>query len=238
MVCSNCGKEVRENATFCEECGAPLEEPVVIKMTKEDIKGATKNAKSSTLNGQTDKVAPRQWVGPAIDLPGYVNDIKTNVSSLLALIGALLMYLSPFFSWLWRKHGEAKSTANLFDLSRKVGDLSLDSKLLFVIALLVILTGLAMMVASAAKHLKFMQPYLDNKYIFMIPAIIGLVILILIFANSKYEQAYDIIMKQVEKSSSNVNMKFSGGRGFGPILYIGGLISYFASLVINMSNKR
>ena len=40
MVCKECGKEIPEGALYCESCGAPLEEPIVLKVSKEDIKRA------------------------------------------------------------------------------------------------------------------------------------------------------------------------------------------------------
>ena len=45
MVCKECGKEIPEGAMYCEACGAPLEEPIVLKVTKEDIKRAEKEEK-------------------------------------------------------------------------------------------------------------------------------------------------------------------------------------------------
>ena len=46
MVCKNCGTEIPEGALYCESCGAPLEEPVVLKVSKEDIKRAEKEEKT------------------------------------------------------------------------------------------------------------------------------------------------------------------------------------------------
>ena len=46
MVCKNCGTEIPEGALYCESCGAPLEEPVVLKVSKEDIKLAEKEEKT------------------------------------------------------------------------------------------------------------------------------------------------------------------------------------------------
>ena len=45
MVCKECGKEIPEGALYCESCGAPLEEPIVLKVSKEDIKRAEKEEK-------------------------------------------------------------------------------------------------------------------------------------------------------------------------------------------------
>lgn len=46
MVCKECGKEIPEGALYCESCGAPLEEPIVLKVSKEDIKRAEKEEKA------------------------------------------------------------------------------------------------------------------------------------------------------------------------------------------------
>ena len=34
MICSNCGKEIMDGATYCLECGASIDEPVVLKDLK------------------------------------------------------------------------------------------------------------------------------------------------------------------------------------------------------------
>lgn len=233
MVCNNCGKEATEGATFCEGCGAPLEEPVIIKMSKDDIKKANKKYNASTPTVDA-------WVGPAFNFSRYVSDLKNDTTALFALVGALLMYLSPFFSWLWRKNGDVKCAANLFDLSRKNGDLALNSFVIFLLAVLVILTGISMMIMSASSNLKFMQPYLENKMIYMIPLFVAVIVYVLITANSKYDQAYDIIMTQLAKAEASASgtIRFSGGRGFGPILYGAGLVSYLLSALSGMAKQK
>ena len=64
---------------YCEACGAPLEEPIVLKVTKEDIKRAekeekikakerakvaAKNAAKQAAQPQTEKKNPRNPADP------------------------------------------------------------------------------------------------------------------------------------------------------------------------------
>ena len=89
MVCKECGKEIPEGALYCESCGAPLEEPIVLKVSKEDIKRAEKEEKAkakeraklaakNTVKQVPEKKHHRKAAdtSKAIDIVGYFQSLS------------------------------------------------------------------------------------------------------------------------------------------------------------------
>ena len=99
MVCRECGKEIADGLDYCTECGAPVEEPIVIKMSKDDIKKANKDLdkktkeqrKSTNKDGKGKNVIgaydeSEDYEGECINLVGYGKSLGSNINNLLALI--------------------------------------------------------------------------------------------------------------------------------------------------------
>ena len=132
MVCKECGKEIPEGALYCESCGAPLEEPIVLKVSKEDIKRAEKEEKAkakerakhaakNTVKQVPEKKHHRKAAdtSKAIDIVGYFQSIGGDMNLLLAFVGSILLYLAPFMNWIWEKLLEVKRKATLFEIGMK-----------------------------------------------------------------------------------------------------------------------
>ena len=102
MVCKECGKEIPEGALYCESCGAPLEEPIVLKVSKEDIKRAEKEEKAkakeraklaakNTVKQVPEKKHHRKAAdtSKAIDIVGYFQSIGGDMNLLLSFFSSL-----------------------------------------------------------------------------------------------------------------------------------------------------
>ena len=143
MVCKECGKEIPEGALYCESCGAPLEEPIVLKVSKEDIKRAEKEEKAKEK--ERAKLAAKSTVKPVpenkhrrkeadtgkiIDIVGYVQSVGTDMNLLFAFVGSILLYLAPFMNWIWEKVYDVKRKADLFEIGLKSSMVEADGSIL------------------------------------------------------------------------------------------------------------
>lgn len=229
MQCNNCGKEIKEGMDYCMECGAPIEEPAVITLTKEDLK-ATKN--------KAEPVA----TGPFFDLSGFVNSLKSSVSMLLAFIGAILLYLSTFSTWLWDQLFEQKKSANIFDMGNKSGEMYIGKSSFLLLGIIILITGLLMLIISADSYIRPLKSIGNSEakrtILKCIPIIISIIIFILIWKNNLYEQAYNNIKIQIDFAKSiGSSSNYTGGRGVGPILYICGVALYALSVLFEKKDN-
>ncbi|MDE6025642.1 MAG: zinc ribbon domain-containing protein [Lachnospiraceae bacterium] len=230
MQCNNCGKEIKDGMDYCMECGAPIEEPAVLN--KEAIKAAQKKI------SQTDTEQ-----GTFFDLSGYIDKLKSSITILLALIGALLLYFSSFSSWIWSRLFDDKVSANLFDLGIKSQDMYLGSSKFLIFGILTLAVGILMLIMSASSFIRPLKKLQNNSLLTLIlkllPIILSIVILILIFKDNTYSTAYNNIANQIELAKSlGASSNFDGGRGLGPILYIAGTCIYSLSVLADTLEKK
>lgn len=230
MQCSNCGKEIKDGMDYCMECGAPIEEPAVLD--KETIKASQKKA-SQAVEEQ----------GAFFDLSGYVSRLKSSITILLALIGALLLYFSSFSSWLWSRLFDDKTSANLFDLGIKSQEMYLGSSKFLILGILTFAAGLLMLIMSASAFIRPIKKIHNNQLLTLIlklsPIIISIVVFILILKDNTYSTVYNNIKSQIELAKSlGASSNFDGGRGLGPIFYIAGTCLYAISVLIDMTENK
>lgn len=218
MVCSNCGKELADGATYCDNCGADVESPVVLKATKVEL------PKEPRLKAE----------GPFINIKGFAVDVKNETSVMLGLIGAIVFYMAPFFSWLWQRAQEEKITASLFDLGSKSHEFGTSNMLLVICAVLSLLVGIYMLAMAASENIRPLRPYADNMLIRFIPVILAVIIFVLIMTCAPYKSLYSDLMVNVERAKTmGISDKFNGGRGIGPLVYIVGTVLYAISALFH-----
>ena len=259
MVCKECGKQIADGLDYCTECGAPVYEPIVIKMTKDDIKKAAKELdkknkeKKRSLNSikkDEDIVAEDEvYEGSYINFTGYVKSLGGNINKLLALIGAVLLYISPFLTWLYQKLYDKKISGNLFSLGGKVvkdqwgsevnTTITLGSRLFIVMAIVILLSGFCMMVLSAREYIKPLWKYRNKLLIRFIPIVTSVAAFALIFTNKHYKEVIDSY-KSLKEVAKNINssVAFSYGNGLGPVLCISGIVLYFISILFDISPRK
>lgn len=258
MVCKNCGKEVPEGADYCEACGAPLEEPIVLKMSKDDIKKAGKEEKTrqkerakEALKNQPPKQRAKQNRVAAnpdkkIDVAGYVKSIGSNRNMMLALVGALMLYVAPFLNWIVEKLFDTKRKANLFEMGLKSSmveengtTLALGSTIVFVFGVLILVIGVGMLALSAADYIRPLRKYAANPIVRLVPIVILVVIFILVMVNKPYTRALAAIESNIKLAKQiGAKSNYSGGKGIGPIVYVVGLLLHTIGTVSDLSDRR
>lgn len=262
MVCKECGKEIPEGALYCESCGAPLEEPVVLKVSKEDIKRAGKEEKVRTKERakvaqeaakkrakETTKKEPHKVpadLSKKIDIVGYFRAIGSDINTLLAFVGAIALYLAPFMNWIFEKIFDVKKKANLFEIGMKSSMVEEDGSILamgativLVLAILVILVGIWMLLMSGADYVQPLRKYAANPVMRFAPIVLMIIIFVIIMNNKSYTQSLNVLEKSRElaKSLGNSN-NYDAGRGIGPVMYIGGLTVYTIGTVGDFINRK
>ena len=226
MICSNCGKEIPENMDFCTECGEPVEAPVIITATK----SSTEKVKSE----------PRLMAdGPFINFPGYVKALKGNIYMAAGLLGAILVYLAPFCTWIWENLNGAKNSCSMFDMAGKNAELALNQPVIKVYAVIIIVMAIGMLLLSAREYVRPLRPFADNVFLRVLPAVVCIIIYVLIVKNKIYIQALDAIdnLKRTIQGMG-VSGSYDGGKGIGPILFMVGLIVYTLSVAFELANKQ
>lgn len=259
MVCKNCGKEIPDGAMYCEACGAPLEEPVVLKVTKEDIKRAEKEDKRKAkekikLAAKTaEKPQPtkKQHRKPAdlnkwIDVEGYFKSVGADRNLLFSFVGAIALYLAPFMNWIWEKLFDVKRKANLFELGMKSSMVEDDGTIIatgativMVLAILGILIGIWMLLLSGAEYIKPLRKYAENPIMRFLPIVLMLLIFIIVMNNKEYVQSMNVLQKNLELAEAlGTTDNYSVGRGLGPVFYCVGLACYTIGTVGDMLERR
>ncbi|MGN0152445.1 MAG: hypothetical protein ACI39Q_08225 [Wujia sp.] len=212
MVCKGCGTEIADGQEYCDACKLSMEEDAVITLTKDDIKKAKKGC-------QVRLTAD----GPFINIEGYARSLKSDVTNIMALLGAVLLYLAPFFSWMKRDIEGEQLSGSLFDIGGKNAALSVHQGVLCVCAVIMIVAGLCMLILSARENIRPLRPFADMYLMRMIPALLALAAYIVVICNKPYRQALAV------NGTDN---------GVGSLFCIVGLIVYTMSVIFSKINKK
>ena len=230
MLCNNCNKEIPDDSIYCPECSAPVDEPAVIKISKEDIKNTIKeNNKARKIERYT--VA---YEMPPFNFSNYLTTLKKDASCFFALLGGVIFFYSVYFSWFWERVIDDKTKLNLFDLSSKNAENGLGNKTLLIAAILILITGIIMIIMSARKTIRVLVPHSDNMVLKILPVIMAVIILIIILTNKDYNNALNAVEKTMETIiASGGAQNYDGGRGEGIVLYGVGTLIYMASIILD-----
>ncbi|MDO5127096.1 MAG: hypothetical protein Q4D54_05030 [Eubacteriales bacterium] len=186
MVCKQCGKEILEGKSFCDECLLTLEqENEVVVLSKETIK---KNMKKASRNKAV------------VDLTGYVKALTNERLRIVMLVGAILTYLSPFLSWMksdfnYINEMGKKHSASLFEIGGDTAVLSLSQRVITWSAILLMIAGFMMLVRSAKDHIPVMQTFLDIRWSAYVPCGVVAVALLWFFINKGVRNAWKTVIK-------------------------------------------
>lgn len=259
MVCKECGKEIPEGALYCESCGAPLEEPIVLKVTKEDIKRVEREEKikakqqAKAAAKEVIKTAPEKKYNrkepdrsKAIDIVGYFQSIGSDINLLLSFAGAIMLYLAPFMNWIRERVFDVSRKANLFEMGMKSSMVEEDGSILamgatviLVLGIIAILVGIWMLLLSASDYIKWMRKYADNPIMRFAPILIMIIILVIIMNNRVYVQSLKALEDNIRLAKKlGTASNYNAGRGAGPVLYIIGLAAYTIGTIGDMLGRR
>lgn len=208
MLCKGCGREIAEDREYCEECEVLEQDTEVIHITEDDIKKF--NRKEPRLKAE----------GKFIDIEGYARSLVSNITNLIALAGAVLMYLSPYSCWLFNDSGDGKVRASLFDISGRYVDevLALKQPVIIFACILLLLSGVMMLVMTARENIRPLRPYADSWFIRLIPVVISIAGYVLVVT----DKAYRIVSE------------YDGvGEGAGRLMCAAAIILYTLSVVLD-----
>ena len=235
---------------------------MVLKVSKEDIKRAEKEEKErekermkaaveaakkqpkSDSKREIHKIAAD--MSRKIDIVGYFKTIGTDLNTLLAFVGAIAIYLAPFMNWIWEKVFDVKRKASLFEMGLKssmVEDdgriLAMGATILLVLGIVAILVGIWMLLLSAADYVAPVRKFAGNPIMRFAPVLVMIVIFVIIMNNKAYMQALKVLEDNVELSKSlGTSSNYSAGRGFGPVLFVVGLVLYTIGTIGDFLNHK
>ncbi len=192
MKCENCGEEIREGFDYCENCGAPIGDTVVLgKESLKKVKEYNKNAKLSAQK-KIKKVKKEEKKEEAV--PFYEKKSAMLVSSITGLLAGVLMTVSPFLTWIRVRGSDIGGTLyvnrNLFQITSR------PAFLLIIYALLIICTGLMMLYITLRGNFNNIKlPYIgifeNGSYRKLIPSVVGIILLFLITNHDSFETRYE-----------------------------------------------
>lgn len=172
MICENCGKETDEDQEYCSHCAAYLNAPKVITLSKEDIKNSKKKSKEPDPDAKL------------FDIALLGQSLKKDYAKDIAIIAAILTYLSPFMGWLVKKKDGNTITASLFDISGKSAALGLGQKSFSVIAIVLIIIAFLMLLFAARDSIRPLRVLSDKVILWIIPGVIATIMYVLIAKNA------------------------------------------------------
>ena len=232
MICSNCGIEVPEGTDYCEACGAPLNEPVVISKDMANAKPVKKLG-----NMPTSDIVISQTDGKFININGYISSFSVETYRLVALVAGIAMYLSPFLFWYWKSTGPEKVKQNLFSIARKYGDMAQGSIRLNIMGILMLLCGVGMILYSARNYIRPVVKYSNKKMLWIGVEIVSIVAFLLAVTDGKFEELIQATKSELEfVKALNKGGNFGCGYGAGFYLAIIAMILFMLSLFMGILN--
>ncbi len=195
-------EEVKEIENLFEDD----QQPVVLSLDKKALKGETR------LKAE----------GEFFDFSGYLASMKNNISNIIALLGAILVYLSPYMIWLKKTVSGETRQADLLDLAGEYSEIALNQKSLMVFGIVILVMAICMLILSARESIRPLRPYADNYFLRFIPAIIVVVMFVLVIKNKEYSG--EIIKNTVET-------------GVGQVFLVVGVVMYSISVIFDFMNR-
>ncbi len=211
MVCKGCGREIEDGREYCDICAGLEADTEVVRITRDDLK---------KMNRKEPRLKPE---GPLLNLEGYAHSLKGNFTNIQALLGAVLLYLAPFCSWMKREEQNVVLRGSLFDVGGRNAELAVRRNALIVCGVIMLLMAVFMLVFSARENIRPLRPYADFYILRLVPVVPGIAAYIFVVNNSAYREALAI--------SGTVT-------GVGNILCLAGLILYALSVVFDRFREK
>lgn len=235
MNCSVCGATYADGQPACPNCGAPAQpmgQPMGTPM------GQPMGAPMGQPMGQPmGGMAPMGGAAPVNNqyvqgtgFKGFLEALKTDYMKIIALVGGLLVFISPFFSWcnleieFW---GMSESESySMWSLGREYSDV----RWYYLWTILLLVIGLGLILWDAADYIPALSDI--KTKIFVVPFVdliaIGVGLLVVIFALSN-GTVNDVIEEMKDYGD--------GSHGIGPVIAIIGLLAAAFPRVIKLIKK-
>ena len=273
MNCSVCGTMIPVGQNTCPNCGNPVQQAGGYQQPVQPMGGYQQPQQQMGGYQQPQQQMggyqqPQQQMGgyqqPQQQMGGYqqpmggyqqpmgggfnafLATLKTDVMMIIRLVGALLLFIAPFFSWFAFKvkfDGDSeKETANMFKLAGDgdIGIYAFFAIMFFVLAIVLVVWEIADYIPALAniKYKMQMVPYVD-----LIIVAVALLFVILAATNGM-----DGNMKDFKDTLKMYKDWYDGVKGYcnhgvGPIIGFLGIAGaavprILAMLNINVGNKR
>ena len=246
MNCSVCGTMIPVGQNTCPNCGNPVQQAGGYQQPVQPMGGYQQPQQQ--MGGYQQ---PQQQMGGYQQPMGggfnaFLATLKTDVMMIIRLVGALLLFIAPFFSWFAFKvkfDGDSeKETANMFKLAGDgdIGIYAFFAIMFFVLAIVLVVWEIADYIPALAniKYKMQMVPYVD-----LIIVAVALLFVILAATNGM-----DGNMKDFKDTLKMYKDWYDGVKGYcnhgvGPIIGFLGIAGaavprILAMLNINVGNKR
>lgn len=221
MNCSVCGATYADGQPACPNCGAPAQ-PMGQPM------GAPMGQPMGAPMGGMAPVNNQYVQGTGFK--GFLASLKTDYMKIIALVGGLLVFISPFFSWcnleieFW---GMSESESySMWSLGREYSAV----RLYYLWTILLLVIGLGLILWDAADYIPALSDI--KTKISVVPFVdliaIGVGLLVVIFALSN-GTVNDVIKEMKDYGD--------GSHGIGPVIAIIGLLAAAFPRVIKLIKK-
>lgn len=225
MNCSVCGATYADGQPACPNCGAPAQ-PMGAPMGQP--MGAPMGQPMGAPMGGMAPVNNQYVQGTGFK--GFLASLKTDYMKIIALVGGLLVFISPFFSWcnleieFW---GMSESESySMWSLGREYSAV----RLYYLWTILLLVIGLGLILWDAADYIPALSDI--KTKISVVPFVdliaIGVGLLVVIFALSN-GTVNDVIKEMKDYGD--------GSHGIGPVIAIIGLLAAAFPRVIKLIKK-
>lgn len=225
MNCSVCGATYADGQPACPNCGAPAQ-PMGAPMGQP--MGAPMGQPMGAPMGGMAPVNNQYVQGTGFK--GFLASLKTDYMKIIALVGGLLVFISPFFSWcnleieFW---GMSESESySMWSLGREYSGV----RLYYLWTILLLVIGLGLILWDAADYIPALSDI--KTKISVVPFVdliaIGVGLLVVIFALSN-GTVNDVIKEMKDYGD--------GSHGIGPVIAIIGLLAAAFPRVIKLIKK-
>ena len=221
MNCSICGAMIPDGQMNCPSCGAMVQQA---QPMQQNMIQPMQPMQPVMNQGGINKVSGGS------NMNGLVGALKADVMKLVGLIGAFLLFLSPFLSWCTLKvsfFGMTESdSANMFGLAG--GDTKLGIFVLWGLILVAVAALLVIMdIADFVPAVQSVKSKLENiPYFELILLGVALIVVIIALLNGDIK---DII--------SAADMMGKGSHGIGPVFAFLGIIAAAVPRVLKIVKK-
>ncbi len=172
----------------------------------------------------------QQPMGGGANFNGFINSLKTDYMKLIGFIGAFLILIAPFFSWMslkMKEKGEKaeRESMNMFKLGSDA-----DQAIITICAILVLVVGVALILWDLADYVPALgaikAKVMGVPYIELILVGVALLAFILVMVNGEVNDGIEAGKELIEMYKEwNDDVSGHCNHGVGPVILILGIIA-------------
>ncbi len=240
MNCTVCGAQIPMGQPNCPNCGAMVQQaqqpvqpmggyqqPVQpmggYQQPMQPMGQPQQMGYQQPMGGYQQPMQQAAPMGGGINTGAIVGALKGDLMKTVGLVGAFLIFISPFFTWLKLKMWGEKESGNLFDIA----DLD-DCGIFTLLAFLLLIVGAAIMFWDLADYApafaKVKMSLAKIPYFELILCGVALIVVIVCLAHGELNEYIELVEDWGGDAS----------RGIGPVVGILGVLAATAPRVCNL----